>query len=171
MDQEVYERLYNVILDLNSQDDFFKVRNLDKNSLFLKEERPSLDFYKQWVHENIKKLGVKTKTHSALQCRLCAKKLTVIETTLDKKVLVARCEHCGYYPDINDIVVNLKEKDSPEYKRQQRIKEENKIKAMRRKGARLEQDIRAREFEKLMSERAQARASRQANKKSVRRKK
>lgn len=171
MDQEVYERLYNVILDLSSQDEFFKIRNLDKNALFIKEEKPSLEFYKQWAHENIKKLGVKTKTHPTLQCRLCAKKLTVIETTLDKKVLVARCEHCGYYPELKDIVTDLKEKDAPEYKREQRIKEENKIKAMRRKGARLEQDLKAREFEKLMNERAQARANRKTNKKSARRKK
>lgn len=170
MDQEVYERLYNVILDINSQDEFFKIRNLDKNSLFLKEEHSTLEFYKQWTHENIKKLGVRTKTHPTLQCKLCAKKLTVIETVQDRKVLVARCEHCGYYPELEDIVVNLKEKDAPEYKREQRIKEENKIKAMRRKGARLEQDIRAREFEKLMSERAQARSSRNSRK-SVRRKK
>lgn len=167
MDQEVYERLYNVILDLNSQDDFFIKRNLDKNSLFLKEEKPSLDFYKQWVHENIKKLGVRTITSPNLQCRLCAKKLTVLETTLDHKVLVARCEKCGYYPELEDIVVGLKEKDAPEYQREQRIKEQNKIKAMRARGRRTADRIKSQEFEKLMKERAEARAQR----KQVRRKK
>lgn len=157
MDQEVYERLYNVILDLNSQDDFFKKRNLDKNSLFLKEEQDTLEFYKQWTHDNIKKLGVKTVKHKSLQCRYCAKKLTVLQTTLEGYVLVARCEYCNYYPEIEEITTDLKEKDCPEYKRLKKVKEENKVKAIRRKGQRLEQRIKAQEMERLINQRAAAR--------------